>query len=353
MGETEGAKILDEAVSLIQRFSVLPSEATAHMMAVWAAHTWAYKAFMNTPRLAFLSDLPASGKTRAMTLTALLSANPKFMANFTEAGLRNAATTGRVLCLDETDTIFRTTGSAPKVQAVLNAGWAFDGTSDRVQGAKTIEQSVFCPIVLAGLNELPRATATRAITVRMQKRRAEQAIEPYQPRMHMPLLKATGEALGGWAQSHAMELAEAWPDLPEGVEDRDAEIWTPLLSLADVAGDEWPERIAKACDEFVNGVAAVPAIPPLARLLQDIMKVWTGDRLKSSDLCGRLMALQGAMWGTSWQPEAAPRELAAMLRGADISPRKMRIDGGAPVQGYDKSQFVPHWEASVPEPQAA
>jgi hypothetical protein len=126
----------------------------------------------------------------------------------------------------------------------------------------------------------------------------------------------------------------------------------PLLALADVAGGPWPERIAAARDEFVNGVAAEPAVPPLAQFLTDIQTVWTDDRLSSADLCGRLMALQGAKWGVIWLEVAVPRELAAMLRGADIQPRKMRIDG-KPVQGYDKRDFVPHWDAAVPEPQAA
>lgn len=351
--ETEGSKILDEACSFIQRFAVLPSEATIHTMAVWGAHTWAYTAFWNTPRLGFLSDLPKSGKSRAIRLTECLSMNPKYMTNYTEAGLRINAMKGRTLALDETDTIFRSNASAPKMQAILNAGWQADGTADQVQGNKTLEHSVFCPITFAGLNQLPDATMTRTIVVVMQRRRKEQQIEAFQPRMHLPIGRAIGEALGAWVQSHALELAAAWPDLPDGVEDRDAEKWSPLLALADVAGGPWPERIAKACDEFVNGVSAEPVVPPLAQLLADIQTVWTGERLSSADLCGRLLALQGAKWGSIWPETAAPRELAALLRGADITPRKMRIDGGNPVQGYDRSMFVPHWDAAVPEEQTA
>jgi hypothetical protein len=52
-------------------------------------------------------------------------------------------------------------------------------------------------------------------------------------------------------------------------------------------------------------------------------------------------------WGVIWPEVAVPRELAAMLRGAEIAPRKIRIDG-KPVQGYDKRDFVPHWNSDVP-----
>lgn len=345
--ETEGSKILDEAVSFIQRFSVLPSEATAHTIAVWAAHSHAYKAFERSPRLAFLSDLPASGKTLTMTLTGLLSLNAKTMSDHTPARFALAATLGRTLALDETDTIFRSNASAPKLQAVYNDGWQSKGTSDKIEGGKLVSYSIFCPVVLAGLNNLPRACQSRTIIVRMEQRRREQRIEPWQSRMHEPIGKSIGEALGSWAEAHTLDLAAAWPDLPDGVADREAEKWLPLLAVADVAGGPWPERIAKACDEFVNGIAAEPAIPPLAQLLADIQSVWCDDRMSSPELCRRLRALDGARWGTIWPESAAPRELAAMLRTVGVHPRKMRINN-QPLQGYDRKDFVPLWNSTVP-----
>ena len=37
-------------------------------------------------------------------------------------------------------------------------------------------------------------------------------------------------------------VGEAWPALPEGVTDRRAEAWEPLIAIADAAGGTWPER---------------------------------------------------------------------------------------------------------------
>ncbi len=34
------------------------------------------------------------------------------------------------------------------------------------------------------------------------------------------------------------DLEDAWPELPEGIEDRNADVWEPLLAVADAAGGD-------------------------------------------------------------------------------------------------------------------
>lgn len=339
-----GAQALREAEKFIKDFCVLPSPSFAGLLAVWAAHTHAYEAFDFTPRLAILSMKPASGKSRVLRTTGLLCARPKTMTNFTDALLARMAGKRQTLLLDETDTIFRTSQSAPKMQAVINDGFQAEGTNDKCAGStEVVETSIFCPMALAGLRDFPPAVMTRSIVIRMEARRPEQRIGQFYSRLHVPLGKAIGDALGSWVKANAGELGEAWPDLPDDMEDREADCWSALFAVADVAGEEWPRKIREACQEIRHGIAAEPQESPLVRLLRDIQRVWTGERLSSSTLCGRLLALPDAPWVSRWPDIAAPRELATMLRGADITPRKMRIDGDRPVQGYDKADFVSVW----------
>src|SRR3546814_17356925 len=35
-------------------------------------------------------------------------------------------------------------------------------------------------------------------------------------------------------------------DLPEGIEDRDADVWEPLIAIADAAGGKWPEAARRS-----------------------------------------------------------------------------------------------------------
>ena len=54
---------------------------------------------------------------------------------------------------------------------------------------------------------------------------------------------------------HGYALDYVGPDrpvLPEGIENRDADVWEPLLTIAELAGGHWPERAR---------VAAVAAVP--------------------------------------------------------------------------------------------
>ena len=62
----DGAAALDEALAFIARFCVLPVEHAYTAATLWAAHAWTLDAFDSTPRLAFLSPEPGSGKTRAL-----------------------------------------------------------------------------------------------------------------------------------------------------------------------------------------------------------------------------------------------------------------------------------------------
>ena len=345
----DGAKLLDEAVGFINRFTVMPSGDYADVCAVWAAGTHAFQAFQTYPRLGFVSDWPASGKSRALTMTGLLSAKTKTLTNYTAAVLTRWLAKGRTVALDETDTIFRTDKSAPLMQAALNDGFTFKGVADKCAGGDDVtEKSIYCPVLFGGLRKLPPATMSRSLLVYMEKRKPEQRIESYMARLHDPQGEAIGRALGDWAGSVALELAEAWPDLPDGCEDRTADCWWALFAIADVAGRDWPDRIRAAYAELTKGVTAEPEVSPLTRLLADVYAVWEqGDKIGSKDLLELLYALPGAPWATWWPPAVAPRELAAMLRGAGIEPRKIRLPGKAPVQGYERTDFERVW--SVPE----
>ncbi|SFQ29281.1 hypothetical protein [Actinomadura madurae] len=79
--DREGVAALNAAHDFITRFCVLPSQAAYNAMALWAAHAHIIDAFDSTPRLAFLSPEPGSGKTRALEILALLVPFPMHAVN--------------------------------------------------------------------------------------------------------------------------------------------------------------------------------------------------------------------------------------------------------------------------------
>src|SRR6516162_9623659 len=72
----QGAAILDGAFAFLKRFVAYPSEHAHVAHVLWIAHAHLMDAWESTPRLAFLSPEPASGKTRALEITELLVPDP-------------------------------------------------------------------------------------------------------------------------------------------------------------------------------------------------------------------------------------------------------------------------------------
>ena len=82
---TRTAELLDDIRTFLARFVVYPSrhELTAH--ALWIAHAWLMDCWESTPRIAFLSPEPSSGKSRALEVTEPLVPRPVHSVNTSPA----------------------------------------------------------------------------------------------------------------------------------------------------------------------------------------------------------------------------------------------------------------------------
>src|SRR5215216_1986690 len=70
-----GAKTLDEVHAFLGRFVAYPSKEAHVAHTLWIAHAHMMDAWESTPRIAFLSPEPGSGKTRALEITQMLVSN--------------------------------------------------------------------------------------------------------------------------------------------------------------------------------------------------------------------------------------------------------------------------------------
>ena len=69
---TDGAALLEQVHAFLGRFVAYPSEDARVAHTLWIVHAHLMDAWESTPRIAFLSPEPASGKTRALEITELL-----------------------------------------------------------------------------------------------------------------------------------------------------------------------------------------------------------------------------------------------------------------------------------------
>lgn len=184
------AELLEDVVSWIRRFVALPHEHATYAVALWIAHTYVVRCFETTPRLAFLSPEPGSGKSRALEVIEALVSDPVLTMNasvsylFRRMSVEDGAPLPAVL-FDEVDTVFgrKVSDSNEELRGILNSGYRDSATVGRttIRGKELIaeEWPTFCPVALAGLDDLPDTIMTRSIVVRMRRRAPNEVIEPY------------------------------------------------------------------------------------------------------------------------------------------------------------------------------
>jgi hypothetical protein len=154
--------------------------------------------------------------------------------------------------------------------------------------------------------------------------------------------------LAAWASRNMNKLAVADPAMPEGIEDRPADVWEPLLAIADLAGGEWPEDARAAAKSLNQDRAGVDPNLDLV-LLENLRTIMTGknapsrDRWFTADLCDSLNRHPEATWKemrAGYGIDGAT--LARMLRPYDIRPDLIRVGDGV-ARGYRIADFADTW----------
>jgi len=346
---------LDTAHEFMSRF-LIAGDAIRDVMTLWAAHTHAVDGegkllFDSSPRLAFISDEPASGKTLALAMLRLIGRNGQVTTDPTPAALvAGISEMRKVILIDEVDILFGKGEAKSIVRSVINSGYRKGAT---VMRAKQIEQDIFGPMAMAGLGrvfqsaEALAAVRSRCIISRMKQAKGKG--EKYRSRLHDGMARAINADLGKWVGFNLGSITENWPELPAGIEDRLAEVWEPLFQIANVAGGSWPERCAKACRELSTGQSTESPESLTMRLVADLETVFSGrEKMTTVAMVEGLYALN-AGWETIW-PNAgvAPRELTTLLSTAPyrLAATPVRV-GDKVSRGFKRDDFESHWSVTA------
>jgi Protein of unknown function (DUF3631) len=348
--EIDGAEVLNDVCAFLGRFIAYPSEHAQIAHTLWIAHAHMMESWDSTPRLAFLSAEPGSGKTRALEISELLVPNAVENVNMSPAYLfrRIGADIGLpTLLVDEIDALFNgKSQSAEEIRGLLNAGHRRGAMVGRcVIHGKTVtteESPAFCAVALAGLGFIPHTLMSRSIIIRMRRRAPNETVEPYRRRDHGAAGEALHDRLATWAAPRIEAMSKARPDMPRGVEDRAADCWEPLLVIADAAGGHWPDISRDAAVALVS--ASREANPSLGiRLLEDIRTAFQGDdKLSTEQLLSRLISLPESPWANLKGKPLDDRGLAARLRKYEVRPKTIRVGNHTP-RGYERTDFEDPW----------
>jgi hypothetical protein len=293
-----------------------------------------------SPRLAITSPEKGCGKTTLLDVLSHLVMRPLPTANVTASAIfRIVEVQQPTLLIDEADSFL---SGNDELRGILNSGHRRGGSVIRTVG-EDFEPRAFstyaaCAIALIG--KLPATLTDRSVPINLRRRRPDETCEQFRFNRTGPLDQLARQA-ARWAADNTDRVRGADPNMPCGMVNRLADNWRPLISIADMAGGEWPSRTRQAAQALAAAASDDDQSVRIA-LLTDIRRIFAergADRLPSAELVEALVAIEGRPWA-EWKAAKAitANGLARLLAPFAIKPGTIRTGYGTP-KGYQLVQF--------------
>jgi hypothetical protein len=320
------ATTLDRVVEFNRRFVHHRHESTHDLIALWVAHAYALPTWDYTGRLYITAPQPGCGKSTQAEVMAFISPDAVQTASASGPGLFRMISGGQVtLFIDEAENQFSPHGGRDKeiVTSVINSGYKRGAVVVRSEGNASVQHPVYAPVVIVGIDNglLPDTTRSRCIPIRMVP--GPNIAEKFRPRRHREFAVEVGARLSNSAMD--WELHESDLTMRQG------DLWESLLSVADAAGHDWPERALRALDDhqWADETSESAAI---LNGIHEYFESTHQDRVNGATLAG---------WLSDDDALAAisAKRLAMVLRGYEIKSRKSNGN-----QKYFKDDFSEAFE---------
>jgi putative DNA primase/helicase len=265
------------------------------------------------------------------------------------------------LLIDEADTNLR---GKDDLRGILNSGYTkptafvwricYDAAGPEDEECKggvsstpgrVARYSCWCPKAIATIGPLHPTLASRCIVVRMQRKMGEEECE------RLKRLDATElqRKCARFVADHAVEIGKAEPQIPKGLTNRAADVWEPLLALADLAGGQWP---ALAREAALGLTVRAQGHSPIGSLLLDIYLVFIltkRDRVFSRELVGTLQQSGDRPWLELRRGKQITETwVAQRLRPYGIKSRTIRI-GEEVSRGYLREEMMETFKRYIPK----
>jgi hypothetical protein len=350
----DAAVLLDEVRAVLAQFVIFSSDHAAVACTLYAAVSYAAPRLDVAPRLVIRSPVPRCGKTRLLELLTLLVNRPEQAGNISPAALVHLIDEADppTFLLDESDITFGskrgTDDKADYLRQVLNLGYRRGFPYRRYNPAtrKVEDCPTFAMAVLASIKDLPDTIMDRAVIIPMRRKAPGERVTRFRQRIHPPVIRELAVRLSDWAMKMSRDIGEAWPHLPDELNDRAQDTWEPLFSVADLAGGDWPAAARRAAIVL----AAEPSVDKgqSIRLLADLRVVFgDADRLATMDIIKALKALDESPWADPAH-EITPHTLSSLLEEFGIHPKPMRFPYGL-LRGYERAPLEDAWARYLPD----
>jgi hypothetical protein len=180
----------------------------------------------------------------------------------------------------------------------------------------------------------------------MRRRHQGQQVEQFRRRIHLAEGERIRSMIKSWALLAEFEIV-APENLPANIQDRDADVWESLITVADAVGGEWPARTRAAAVALVS--ESKEREPSLGvRLLADLKEIFGhAQEITTEAILRALHALNESPWNDLKGKPLNDRGLAQRLRQYEIKPRVL---GGGSHRGYRREDLHDAWDRYLAPP---
>lgn len=354
-----------ELIRDLERFfadrAYLP-EGGALLLAFWSLNTWTYELYDTVPYMSLESATPGCGKSTVVRLLTAVCCRAKAATSITEAVLfRFVHEAHPTFLIDEAETIEGRSDRADALRAIAQEGYKQGGQVARIEGDdRHVEwYDVFCPKLFAAIGGLSGALLERCHVLHMTK--APKGMTRKSTRKRQ--LQRDTKDLRAQLEAYAFQMGPAlqrlyenepdagyWPDIT----DREAELWSPLLYHARLAGSELEERLLEVVQVFSGEKAEIQAsewrVAQTIALLEAIKKQ-TGEKFTPGDLLESLAAEES--WTKPFADVKGTGDDAKAGRAAKVgyALRRFRLKGeknSAGRMAYPRNEAIEIISAHVP-----
>ena len=337
----DGNHLLLEIGVLLQRFSVVP-RGGATAISLWIVHTYALAAAYISPILAIVSPEKRCGKTVLLGILYRIVWRPLTAANITAASLfRSVEKWTPTLLIDEADSFLM---GNDELRGVLNSGHRRDTAKVIRTAGDEHEPRVFSTWgakAIAQIGKPPATLEDRAIVLQMKRKNPGEPVEWFRPERKSAELEVLRRKIMRWAADNLEVLREADPQIPDGLHDRAADNWRPLLAIADAAGGPWPE-LARRDALLLSGPESTEENSAGVQLLADLRHLFREMKvgfLASETVVQELNGLEERPWAEWKKGKPITKvQVASLLRKFGVRPKQTWLKGQA-ERGYELADF--------------
>jgi putative DNA primase/helicase len=330
-----------------------PHQRTA--VTLWVAMAWVHNQIATfSPILTATSPEVGSGKTTLLGAVARLVPKPSLNVESTGPNVYRFVDSNKpTLLIDEADDVFTRKSD---LKHIINASWTRGTRIPRQVKVDNVWVTVhfdpFCPKVIGLLGRnLPRTLKTRAIEIRMQPPRSDEAAKTFE---HVDDFEfaTLRRQLVRFATDNATTLKNAQPTFPAGMNNRAAMNWKLLLSISELANGAWPERAREAAERLNRSGRQPSDKVRLLAAMQSMFAETGKTEITSEDVGTELCRNPLDIWASyNHGGPITQRQIAILLDEFDIDPVSLHPTKrqGFSRQGYKLSQFTDAFARYVAE----